>query len=230
MIRQRVMEFAARQILASCTVLPLLGAQAAPVPGYPVAPRPLPEAEEIALAMSAAPTEISSRADVYVLRATGFVRVRTGTNGCACLVGRDLHQGSRYPICFDQEGTRTIMMREMKEGALRATGMSEAAVVRAVDAAFTSGELRRPLRPAMAYMMSPRQVLFSSPFADGFLVGAWSPHVMITLEGARPEQFGLARDSKVDVISMDHQGERFAELVVKVPKWSDGTPVAAARP
>src|SRR5262245_26365455 len=84
---------------------------------YPSPPRPLPEAEEIALAISAAPDEISGRADIYVLRGTEFVKARAGTNGCACMVGRDLHEGSRYPICFDQEGAKTMLKREIMEAS-----------------------------------------------------------------------------------------------------------------
>jgi hypothetical protein len=204
----------------------LLSAQSANTAhGYPVPPRPLPEAEEIALATSAAPNEISSRADVYVLRGTDFVKVKSGTNGCACILGRDLHDGSRYPICFDREGARTSLFREIKEGSLRAQGKSEDEVVRTVAAAYASGALQRPSKPSIAYMMSPNQVLFSSPGAEGVRVGAWSPHVMLLMQDITPEQFGLAEDSKIDVVSMHHEGEHGAELVVKVPKWSDGRPV-----
>src|SRR2546430_1804835 len=102
-----------------------------PKPGYPVPPRSLGEAEEITPPGTAAPDEISSKADIYVLRGTEYVKARKGTNGCSCMVGRDLHEGSRYPICFDQEGTKTTLLREMKEGSLRAKGTSEAEVQRA---------------------------------------------------------------------------------------------------
>jgi hypothetical protein len=201
-------------------------AQAAAKPAaYPSRPKPLGEAEEIALAISAAPEEVSGHADVYVLRDTAFARVRTGTNGCACVVGRDSHEGSRYPICFDQEGARTLLFREMLEGSLRARGLDEDAVRRAVDAAFARGELRLPARAALAYMMSPRQILFSSPDAGGVRVGAWSPHLMITLPGVPLTQIGLAEQSKVDIVQINNVRGSHSELVVKVPKWSDGKPV-----
>ena len=48
---------------------------------------------------------------------------------------------------------------------------------------------------------------------------------MLMLPGVQPEQMGLAHDSKVDIIQIDRKGAAHAELVVKVPKWSDGTPV-----
>ena len=48
---------------------------------------------------------------------------------------------------------------------------------------------------------------------------------MPMLPGVQSEQLGLARDSKVDIIQIDRKGTAHSELVVKVPKWSDGTPV-----
>jgi len=193
---------------------------------YPTPPRSLGEAAEIALAVTAAPEEISGNADVYVLRGTDFVKARTGTNGCACVVGRDAHDGSRYPICFDQEGARTTLFRELMEGSLRARGNSEAQVNALVDAAYRKGELKLPTKSSIAYMMSPQQVLFSTPDADGVRVGAWSPHIMLMLPGVAPDQLGLAHDSKVDVIQIHDRGGSHSELIVKVPRWSDGTPAA----
>ena len=215
------------------TILSLLGIPTGicgQTTGYPVPPRPLGEAEEIALAMTAAPAEVSSKADVYVLRGTDYVKVKSGTNGCACMVGRDLHEGSRYPICFDGEASKTTMMREIREGALRAKGTPEAEVQRLIDAAYKSGELRMPSRPAMAYMMSPNQVLFSSPNADGVRVGSWAPHLMLMMPDVAPSQLGLAEPSAVDVIQIHREGNHHAELIVKVPSWSDGKPVVRNNP
>jgi hypothetical protein len=213
-------------MLRRATLLLLLScaASSAQAP-YPTPPRPLGEAEEIALAVTAAPSEISGKADVYVLRGTDFVKAKAGTNGCACMVGRDSHDGSRYPICFDQEGAKTTLFREMMESSLRAKGKTEAEVKRTVDAAFAKGTLRMPSKTSVAYMMSPKQVLFSSAEADGKRVGAWSPHIMVMLPGVVPDQLGLAPQSSVDIIQISTKGDHHSELVVKVPKWSDGTPV-----
>lgn len=49
----------------------------------------LPEAEEIALARSAAPAEVSEAADVWVLRNGRYEIARQGTNGNACMVSRN---------------------------------------------------------------------------------------------------------------------------------------------
>lgn len=191
---------------------------------YPLPPRSLAEAREIALAMSAAPAEISSRADVWVLRGSDFVKVRTGSNGCACMVSRDLHAGSLYPMCFDQQASRTLLLREMRETSLRAKGLSETAVRDDVALALERGEIPRPMQPAVVYMMSRSQVLFSSPLAEGFRVGTWSPHLMIFQPGVTQRQLGLADDSKVEAFSFSDDPGQTPALIVKVPTWSDGTP------
>jgi len=211
---------------SALVVLGLAPATVVAQSSYPTPPRSLGEAAEIALALTAAPAEISGNADVYVLRGTEFVKARIGSNGCACVVGRDLHHGSRYPICFDREGARTTLFRELMEGSLRAKGNSEAQVRSLVDAAYKTGQLVLPSRSSIAYMMSPRQVLFSTPDAEGVRVGAWSPHIMLMLPGVAPDQLGLAHDSKVDVIQIHDRGGSHSELIVKVPKWSDGSPAS----
>ncbi len=195
--------------------------------GYPTRPRPMPEAEEIALALSAAPREISANATIYVLRDSGPAKAREGTNGCTCIVSRDLHAGSLYPICYDREASASVFHRELMELRLRFEGKAEDEVKRAVAAAYAAGTLRPPARPAMSYMMSPRQVLFSSPLAEGRRVGPWHPHLMISLPFATAEQFGLAPHSDVDVIQLDRSGEPTAELIVKVPQWADGPSLPA---
>ena len=79
-------------------------------------------------------------------------------------------------------------------------------------------------------MMSPRQVLFSSLDASGVRVGTWAPHLMLVLTGVVPDQLGLAPNSAVDVIQIHHEGNGRSELIVKLPVWSDGKPVARPAP
>ena len=199
------------------------GAQT-PQSSYPVPPRTLPEADEIALAVSAAPDEVSAKADVWVLRGGEFVKAREGTNGCACMLARDLHEGSLYPICFDQEGARTLLFREMLETSLRAKGRSEDEVRTAVQQALSRGELRTPSRPALAYMMSPKQVLFSSQDASGRRVGAWHPHIMIAGVDMTNQQLGLQERSRYLHIQAGGEAGSLHDLVIVLGVWSDNTP------
>jgi hypothetical protein len=214
----------------SCLVVLLLlpcasaaGAQAGPN-AYPVKPVPLADSVEIALAVSAAPPELSNQATVYAVRDGQVLTLRRGSNGSACVVARDLHGGSLYPICYNAEGARTVLARELLEVRLRSLGASEDSVERAVAAGYASGQLETPKSLAMAYMMSPRQVLFSSPRPEGRRVGSWHPHLMFFVPGATPSMFGLSSED-AEPISVSGAGTPRAEVVVKVQKWSDGTPV-----
>ena len=189
---------------------------------YPVKPASLADAEEIALAMSAAPEEVSSRADIYALRGARFEKIRPGTNGTACMVARDYHPGSLYPICFDQEGARTLMLREMREVSLRAEGIPELRIDSMVQQELASGKLPRATKTALAYMMSPRQVLYSSADSTGRRVGQWFPHVMMANVGISKEQLGLS--SRYLYVQAGGEAGTLHEFVVLTAVWSDGKP------
>lgn len=206
--------------------LPLAaGATAGQSPnGYPVKPVPFADSAEIALAVTAAPAEVSGAAAVYAVRDGKVLTLRAGTNGAACMVARDLHAGSLYPICFNAEGARTVLKRELMEVRLRTLGQSEETIDKAVDAAYASGELASPRELAMAYMLSPQQVLFSRPTAEGRRVGAWHPHLMLYLPGATPATFALTGEDG-EPIGLSNSGTPHAEVIIKVQHWSDGTPV-----
>lgn len=53
----------------------------------------LPPADEIQLALSAAPEHLRAGAAVYVFGKSGYQKVRNGMNGFTCLVNRDGNQG-----------------------------------------------------------------------------------------------------------------------------------------
>jgi hypothetical protein len=196
---------------------------------YPVKPVPLPDSAEIALAQSAAPADLAKASTVYAVRDGQILTIRQGSNGAACMVARDFHAGSLYPICFNPEGTRTVAKRELMQMRLRSLGVPEDSIDRAVTAAYTSGELEAPRELALAYMMSPQQVLFSSASKDGRRVGAWHPHLMFYFPGMTPTKLGLGQAGPNDVIQVGSPGTPQAEVVVKLPSWSDGTPVAARK-
>jgi hypothetical protein len=196
-----------------------------PPSAYPTKPVPLPDSTEIALATSAAPAELSSNATVYAVRDGKVLTLRAGTNGSSCMVARDSHAGSLYPICYNPEGTRTVLKRELMQVRLRTLGVAEDSIDRAVAAAYRSGELETPKDVALAYMMSPQQVLFSNARKEGRRVGAWHPHLMLYVPGATPATFGLSDNGTGDPIQVGSPGTPQAEVIVKLPKWADGKPV-----
>lgn len=220
--------------LASCTSFLFVATSVAAAQGtsaassartaYPAKPTPLADSAEIALARSAAPDELSKDAAVYTVKDGRVITLRAGTNGSSCMVARDYHPGSLYPICFNPEGTRTVLRRELLQMKLRSLGVPEDSIDYAVAAAYTTGELEVPTTMALAYMMSPSQVLFSEASKNGRRVGAWHPHLMFYVPGATPAKIGLATASS-GPISVSSAGTPQAELIVKLPQWADGTPV-----
>jgi hypothetical protein len=196
-----------------------------PPAGYPVKPVPLPDSAEIALAVSAAPAELSSRATVYAVRDGEVVTLRRGSNDAACMVARDSHAGSLYPICYNPEGARTVLERELMQVRLRTLGVAEDSIDRAVQSAYTRGDLEPPRELALAYMMSPRQVLFSTAGPTGRRVGAWHPHLMFYVPGVTPAKLGFGDAGTGDLIQVGSPGTPQAEVIVKLPRWADGTPV-----
>jgi len=175
--------------------------------------RLFPEATEIRLAREAGADTIARDADVYVFRGGEFVHAVTGTNGFACMVGRDTRFPSVFPMCFDPEGARTLMRREMMKVELMAAGVPLDSVIPRVSAATRDGRLQYPVQPTITYMMSPHQVLY-----DGERnIGAAHPHIMIFLPHASLDQFPRVLDS-MGLDTIDSAG---VLLIVNVPKWSD---------
>jgi hypothetical protein len=217
------MRNAPHRLAALSLLLPLgLAAQAAPRPADAASAGPLPpllpDSQEVALALSAAPPDVTAGATVYVLRRGGFVKARAGTDSLICLVQRD-HPESLYPICYDAEASRTILPIALREQELREGGRSEEEVERTIAAELAAGRFTPPRRVAVSYMMSAGQVLYAG--ARGRRVGAWHPHVMLYVPGASAASYGLGAAAQ-RVISVGDDGKPTAHLVVKVPRWSDG--------
>lgn len=163
-------------VLGAATCLTAqLGAQESTDPRR-AGPRPIiPRAQEIALARSAAPPNISGSATVYVFTDSGYAVAEPGSNGASCYVSR-AWPASVEPHCFDAEGSASIMRIHMREVELLHRGMTPDAAQRLIAPDILSGKLRLPAKPAMSWMFSAEQKLISD---NGEPVGRWRPHIMI---------------------------------------------------
>lgn len=161
---------------------------------------------EIALALSACPAPVASKAAIYVLGESGYLRVRESENGFTAIVQHS-QPISQEPRCMDAEGTRTHLPRILKVAELRAAGKSSEEIDRYVADAFAKGVFQPPTRPGVDYMLSPEilipgnnggvqhfppHVMFYAPYltnvdigSDGnpggriFVVGEGTPHALI---------------------------------------------------
>ena len=147
-------------LAAVAMTLPLSATPAAtPAAAQPATPadHPLLPAElETAWALSAAPAHLRDGAAVYSMTPTGYVQTRPGTNAFTCLVNR--RGGDVFPVCWDAEGTRTLMAVDVDVSRRRLAGAAPAALEADVAAAYAEGRTRPPARPGVAYMLSPLRV------------------------------------------------------------------------
>jgi hypothetical protein len=129
--------------------------------------------KEIALALSACPPSVASKAAAYVLDKSGYVKVRDSQNGFTAIVQHSLPT-AQEPRCMDAEGTRTHLPRLLKVAELRAQGKSREEIQRFVADAFAKGVFQPPTRPGVDYMLSTENLV---PNAKG-IVAPYPPHVM----------------------------------------------------
>src|SRR5437879_1430148 len=75
--------------------------------------------KEMSLALEAGPPEVTSKAGIYVLDKTGYVKARESQNGFWCIVMHTLPTSSE-PQCLDEEGARTFLPRYFAIAKMRA--------------------------------------------------------------------------------------------------------------
>src|ERR1700689_4626716 len=109
----------------------------------------VPRERQIALAESAAPAEVSSNATIYILGLKGHEKVREGTNGFSCFVGRHFVKPTETtvePACFDAEGSRTLLLVYLHGEELRGAGKSEADIKADIANGYKEGRYPYPSR------------------------------------------------------------------------------------
>ena len=184
----------------------------------------VPRERQIALAESAAPTEVSSKATIYILGPKGDEKVREGTNGFSCYVGRHFVKPTETtiePSCFDAEGSRTILTAYLRQEELRSSGKSEADIKADVANGYKEGRFQYPSKPGFLYMMSSENRL---PSGKG-TTASFPPHLMFYAPYMTTKDIGFDTQPTLDYLGMTHPGAG-DNLIVVLPKAS--TPSASA--
>jgi hypothetical protein len=181
----------------------------------------MPREQQIALAESAAPAEVSSKATVYVLGPKGYEKAREGTNGFSCFVGRHFLKPTETtiePACFDAEGSRTLLPVYMHGEELRISGKSEEEIKADFFSGYKEGRYKYPSKPGFLYMMSSENRL--SAITDQS-TGIFPPHLMFYAPNMTAQDIGLDTQSlaKLDYLGMTHPGAGY-NLIVVIPKTS----------
>jgi hypothetical protein len=179
---------------------------------------------EVALARSAAPVNISSRATIKVLTTSGYQTIREGDNGFVCLVLRgwaaptytpaplrDLvyDPAVRAPICFDPIAARTVLPYYELRTKLGMESKTPDQIAAAIEAAYAKGELPNREGVSFAYMWSADQHL-------GPGVGHWHPHMMVFSPYHRNALLGDNEFARPLPFVSDDAGTPFAVVVIPV--------------
>ena len=173
----------------------------------------VPRERQIALAESAAPPEVSSKATIYILGLKGDEKVREGTNGFSCFVGRHFVKPAETtvePTCFDAEGSRTLLMVYLRQEELRSSGKSEAEIKADMAEGYKDGSLKYPGKPGFLYMMSTENRLGKVATAS------FPPHLMFYAPYMTTNDIGFDSQPQLDYLGMTHPGAG-DNLIVVVP-------------
>jgi hypothetical protein len=124
----------------------------------------MPEALENRFALSAIPSHLRETATTYVLDpAKGYVLSHKGTNGISCIVVRSDWQWSDdsfrddifWAVCYDEEGSKTLLQDYIYAAELRARGMDAKQVHDEVTKKFGQPSYPNPSRAGVSYMIAP---------------------------------------------------------------------------
>lgn len=164
-------------LLSKCLLGLAVGSPSAVAQAIPSAgsqrPALMEREREVALALSACPSSVASKAAVYVLEKSGYVKTRAGQNSFTAIVQHSLPT-SQEPQCMDVEGARTFLPRMLNVAELRAEGKNPEDIKRFVADAFAKGVFPTPTRPGVIYMLSTENLVPD----DKGIVGPFPPHVM----------------------------------------------------
>src|SRR5271154_7484659 len=188
----------------------------------------MPRDQQITLAESAAPAEVSSKATVYILGLKGDEKVREGTNGFSCFVGRHFVKPTETtiePTCFDAEGSRTLLLVYLHGEELRSSGKSEADIKADIANGYKEGRFKYPSKPGFLYMMSSENRL--GPTSDNG-TASFPPHLMFYAPNMTTKDIGFDSQPKLDYLGMTHPGAG-DNLIVVVPTASTSPASPAGR-
>jgi hypothetical protein len=177
----------------------------------------VPRDRQIALAESAAPADVSSKATIYILGPKGDEKAREGTNGFSCFVGRHFVKPTETtvePACFDAEGSRTLLLVYLHSEELRSSGKSEAEIKADVANGYKEGRFKYPDKPGFLYMMSSQNRLGPTP-NNG--TASFPPHLMFYAPYLTTQDIGFDSQPKLNYLGMTNPGGG-DNLIVVLPK------------
>jgi len=230
---RKVVIMAAASIAASMPAVGDAATQTSHGPLQRLAPyMPQSTESEAALARTAAPVTISSKADIFVFGPSGYRLESKGSNGFACLVERSWAKDPgdsefwnprmRAPMCLNLTAVQSVLPSYLERTKWVLAGATEADVRDRLQRSVKAGKIAPPGAGAMSYMMSKQQYLSD----DGG--HPWHPHVMFYFPASVASGSWGANLEGSPVLSDVAKFDHVITFMVPVSHWSDGSPAAVA--
>jgi hypothetical protein len=202
-------------IMASFLLPVAVAAQKDPQP--PVPPAELSQVDQIRIARSAAPEDVSRNAKIWVVQNGHFVVAVPGTSGMACAVFRGT-PNSMVPLCGDAEAEASIMAMYRFWTEQNLAGKAQSEIKAEIDIGLASGKFRTPQRPALTYMTSSVQVITD---LKGEHRTRFMPHVMVFYPNMQKPALGIVESNSMDIPLLDEDGTPTSHLVIVVRDWTE---------
>ena len=162
----------------------------------------MPAKLETQFALSAVPPGLRDRATVYLLDPRkGYHLFRQGTSGVTCIVERtawelaDFRNDIYIPLCYDAAGTKTSLNAIMDAAALRAQGMSPAALKAEIQKRYRDKTYQAPEKAGVSYMVAPIMRTVGPP--DLHVRTMAMPHLMFYAPYITNEDIGAVPDLRL---------------------------------
>ncbi len=182
----------------------------------------LDPAEEMELALSAAPEAVAAGATVYVLGDWGYEEARKGDNGFSCYVDRGMNGQSVIPTCHDWGGSVSAFKVASLREKLRSQGKTSEEILAAVGQGFVSGELRTPRVGAFTYMLSSEGYRHN-PEGENW---ALRPRVKVAAPYATHAALGFGEEAGQQarwsgLPHVDWAGGPMTSIVIPMDEWAE---------
>jgi hypothetical protein len=174
-------------------------ATAAPSQSHETTLERMPAKLETQFALSAVPPRLRDRATVHLLDPKkGYYLSQQGTSGVTCIVQRtdwemvDFRNDIYFPLCYDAVGTKTYLKTIMDAAALRAQGMSPAALKAEMEKRYRDKTYTVPEKAGLSYMVGPLMRTAGPP--DMKIHTMAMPHLMFYAPYVTNEDIGAVPD------------------------------------
>lgn len=213
------------KLVLGIVTISLIGISALPSQATETTIEQMPAKLEAQYALSALPPALRDQAAVFLLDPRkGYRLSRQGTSGVTCIVERtawelaDFRNDIYIPLCYDAVGTKTYLKVIMDAAALRAQGMSPAALKAEIEKRYRDKTYKAPAKAGLSYMVAP---IFRTVGPPDMAVHTMAmPHLMFYAPYITNEDIGAVPDLSVQSSLLnpfiDKQGNAEQSYVIQL--------------